>query len=281
MRFSPFSPMHRAIRKLRWPSVVNYLANSDDPELKSIGEYIKADNYNYLTFPYEWYKEYNDISIDGGIDEDGYPYVIDMGKRLYGKKDQPLEKLKEYLRMLMAEQDLRSPHCYLPTDDSYPAQGSVIADVGAAEGIFTLRVIERIEKAYLFECQDSWVIPLQKTFAPWPGRIEIVNKYVADHTGGEYVTIDDFFAEKKIDVIKADIEGMEIDMCRGAQKTLPRISNLYLCAYHRQDDEKLLRKALAPFGFNITCSNGYILYHDDIENFSKPYVRRGVLHAFK
>lgn len=52
---------------------------------------------------------------------------------------------------------------------------SIVADIGTAEGIFALNIIHSVKKVYLFECDPEWIIPLEKTFAPWINKIEIVN----------------------------------------------------------------------------------------------------------
>lgn len=83
----------------------------------------------------------------------------------------------------------------------------------------------------------------------------------AENTGyfqGDYpketvkVTIlDDFVAENnlsKVDFIKADVEGMERELVRGAEKTIKRFKpNLAICVYHRPDDPEILQGLIKNF----------------------------------
>jgi len=64
-------------------------------------------------------------------------------------------------------------------------------------------------------------------------------------------TLDNFVREKqlkKVDFIKADIEGMERDLIRGAKETIikfkPKIS---ICIYHRSDDAQIIGELLKSF----------------------------------
>jgi hypothetical protein len=61
-------------------------------------------------------------------------------------------------------------------------------------------------------------------------------------------TLDQFVEEQgisKIDFIKADIEGAERDMLKGAQKVLKRFApKLAICTYHLRDDPFILGKII-------------------------------------
>lgn len=121
----------------------------------------------------------------------------------------------------MHEQDIKNSHHYLQ-ENRIPENGDVIADIGAAEGIFALDVIDRCEKVYLFEMSESWITPLEKTFEAYKDKIEIVKKYVSNANDDICITMDDFFKDKKITYIKADIEGAEISMLEGGRSTLEK-----------------------------------------------------------
>ncbi len=58
------------------------------------------------------------------------------------------------------------------------------------------------------------------------------------------MTVDDFVCEDSlayVDFIKADIEGAERDMLRGAEGVLRKFGpKLSLCTYHLDDDPKVL-----------------------------------------
>jgi hypothetical protein len=125
----------------------------------------------------------------------------------------------------------------------------VIADVGAAEGIFTLNNIDKIKKSYLFECEEKWIESLKMTFKPWKEKIVIINNKVSDNTSIKSMSLDDFVENEDVEdlnFIKADIEGAEISLVLGANRILSNQKGLQivLCTYHNQNDAEDLNKLL-------------------------------------
>ena len=61
-----------------------------------------------------------------------------------------------------------------------------------------------------------------------------------ENSGGDSIKIyalDDFFAEQKIDFLKADIESFELDMLQGAEKIIRRdLPKMAICIYHNASD---------------------------------------------
>jgi len=51
---------------------------------------------------------------------------------------------------------------------------------------------------------------------PWKEKVVIVNKFISNTTEDNHITLDDFLAGNKIDFIKADIEGAERKLLKGA-----------------------------------------------------------------
>ena len=81
-----------------------------------------------------------------------------------------------------------------------------------------------------------------------------------DHLSSEtqIVSLDSFIKDKPVTFIKADIEGMEMDMLRGAINTIKTNKpKMALCVYHKPDD--LLR--IAHFVFNIDKNYSFALRH--------------------
>jgi len=203
------------------------------------------------------------------------------GKKLYFNRRYDKNYVQYMYNELLIEQDQNSPHLY-ETDDFFVKTGDVVADVGAAEGIFALSVIGKVEKIYLFECESEWIEALQKTFEPYKDKVEIIEKYVSDKDEGNNVTLDTFFADKKLDFVKADIEGAEIQLLAGARKFLTSSApnKIVLCTYHRQTDAENIESILRQNLYNTAYSKGYLLNYIS-RFFEPPYFRRGVIRGEK
>jgi hypothetical protein len=191
-------------------------------------------------------------------------------------------QIQFYYSGLLREQHIKSPHRY-ETDDFCAREGDVIVDCGAAEGIWALSSVEKSKKIYLFECEEQWINALKKTFDPWKEKVEIINKFVSDTSSGNNVTLDDVFEGEDVNFIKADIEGSEVSMMRGAEKTLAARQNLRLalCVYHRRNDARDLNDILIRHGFSTALSHGYMLFIYDSYPVEAPYMRRGIIRAEK
>jgi len=254
--------------------------NTNDPEILEIIEYFKK--HNFSVFPYEFTKKYHASDINVFYDNTAkMQYVIHNNKRLYFPEDWDTIKISAYYNEICIEQDKDSPHCY--EADGYVVQdGDVIADVGTAEGIWALSYAEKAEKIYLFECKKKWIKSLEKTFEPWKEKVVFVNKYVSNKNNNKNITLDSFFNKKRIDFIKADIEGMEIKLLEGSKNILSNNNKLklLLCTYHSKNDITEIKKVLEMNGFNIEYSKRYMLFTEDIY-LEKPYIRRGLIRAKK
>ncbi len=102
-------------------------------------------------FPYPFQNMYLSSNVEVLSDsETGMKYVNQDGKRLYFKKRWNKKRIQKGYSELSKEQDAGSPHRYI-TDDFSPGSDDVLADIGAAEGNFSLSVIEKVRKVYLFE----------------------------------------------------------------------------------------------------------------------------------
>ena len=145
-----------------------------DAERKEVVEYVRE--HGVKIFPYPFTAKYNQDKIEVYHDENcGMKYVLQEGKRLYFKKKWTVLRIKKSFHDLTLEQDADSPHRYLSSAFNLN-ENDVLADFGAAEGNFTLSVIEKIKKAYLFEYDPEWIEALQMTFKPWMDKVEIVPK---------------------------------------------------------------------------------------------------------
>lgn len=149
----------------------------------------------------------------------------------------------------------------------------VVVDCGANIGMFSILAVQRGAKTvYAFDPQkrtlklldinitsngcEGKIIPISfglsdrkcsLSFTESEGTIgsRISREGDAATTTIECTTLDDWVAENnipRIDFIKADIEGAERDMLRGARNTIKRDHpRLAICTYHLPDDPEVLR----------------------------------------
>ncbi|MBO4780213.1 MAG: FkbM family methyltransferase, partial [Selenomonadaceae bacterium] len=151
----------------------------------------------------------------------------------------------------------KTPH-YL-TPGFIPERGAIVIDGGAYDGGTGLRFTERGFKVYGFE--------LDKNLFGHAAQIARQNNFVVENVGlGAYkhtatyclldggathlddggsesaqiITLDSYVREKnlpRVDFIKLDVEGAELDVLRGAATTITRFKPiLALSAYHKLDD---------------------------------------------
>jgi FkbM family methyltransferase len=136
----------------------------------------------------------------------------------------------------------------------------VILDVGAAEGLFALSVIERCKKIIMIEPNDFFYNSLRKTFKDYGQKVKIYNVAVGN-TEGQIVfdqtslsghidhnnqkgtkkvitKIDSLLQnESEITYLKADLEGYEMEMLRGASQTIKKHTpKIAITTYHSENN---------------------------------------------
>jgi FkbM family methyltransferase len=143
--------------------------------------------------------------------------------------------------------------------------GEILLDVGSAEGLFPLTVIDKCKEAILIEPNPEFYSALLQTFSPFNKKIRLIHAAVGNTDGhinieGESLTgqvskygsgtkvpicrIDSLIGlHQPITYLKADIEGFEYEMLRGAEQTIrknkPKIA---ITTYHRENDsEKIIQ----------------------------------------
>ncbi|GHV65313.1 hypothetical protein FACS1894199_05670 [Bacteroidia bacterium] len=187
-----------------------------------------------------------------------------------------------YDKELVRRYDLRmteGPYGY--TDGAFDVtvkKGDVVIDAGSWIGDFSAYAAAKGAIAYAFEPMKdiySWlcktkelnnvklggvkIYPIQQGLGDTEGEFDI---FVNDSGGASLginrkqgmkekisITTLDKFAEEnkleKIDFIKADIEGAERDMLRGAANVLKTFApKLAICTYHLPDDPEVLEKII-------------------------------------
>lgn len=271
---------------------LSFYKNLDNQEIKDIVSYINLNGINFIN--YEFVNKYKNFYIKPIRDNlKGLFYIMYKGKRMYFSKDfDTVEKVRQYYRMLCIEQEEASPHCYLNNNFNVN-YGDVVVDVGAAEGNFSLEVIDKVKQLYIFEYDDLWIEALKATFEPYKDKVQIIKRYVSNTNNKKSITLDKFFKnrEKKIDFIKMDIEGEEPNALKGAVNLLKNNSNMKLavCVYHNLEDENKVRHILKDISttkakiqrrrqneYSINA-NGYVVFIYSKKRLKPPYLTRGVL----
>jgi hypothetical protein len=275
----------RILKKNLRKKILYYYSKLPDSEVgNEQGKILKYLENNPVTiFPYPFSSEYSPEKIEVLSDLlKGMLYVIQDGKRLYFRKRWTTRRIQQAFSDLSREQDSRSPHCYL-SEDFYIGSGDVIADIGTAEGNFSLSVIEKVKKIYLVEYDKEWIRTLETTFAPWKDKVEIIGKYVADFDDDRHITLDLLLSTRKdITFLKIDVDGNEKKVLDGASELLSGKSPLKIaiCTYHKNDDEKDFTSLLEKHGFSVTPSKGYMIHFYD-KKMKTPYLRRGLIRAVR
>lgn len=172
-------------------------------------------------------------------------------------------------------------YCYTgPNGESILVnKGDVVIDAGAWIGDFSAYASKKGAHAYAFEASSANVKELQKTveynkgnggsitivplgLGDTKGTLEFYENEERDNTGGnsfgitsgngtttaEMTTLDAWVKENnisKVDFIKADIEGYERNLLRGAQEVLRTLKpTLSICTYHLPDDPEVLENII-------------------------------------
>lgn len=198
--------------------VCKYYNNSTDKEIREMVDYIKKRG-RFDALNYSFTEKYKSIPCNINKDnQKGMFYVCYNGRRLYFPKSfRSAKRCVEYYRTILTEQDKESPHRYL-SDIFNVDQGSIVVDAGAAEGNFSLDVIDKASKIILIECDAEWVEALNSTFEKEirEGKVEVLSKMLADYDDEKFVTIDKLYKQYgRIDFVKMDIEGGEERALRG------------------------------------------------------------------
>lgn len=254
---------------------------NDDLELKEVINYIKDKSNNLKTFCYRFCDDYLNRNIDIFKDKTVDMYYINYkNKKMYFKRSLNTEnKVLEYYNFICLEQDINSPHRYL-TKDFNVNKNSTILDIGVGDGNFTLSVIDKIKKAYLFEFDEEWIEALKLTFKSYADKVKIVKAFVSDTDEKNQISLDSYIFKENIDFIKIDAEGSERLILSGSKNLLKNNKlKIDICTYHRKDDAFILNEMLKTLNFKTEFSKGYMFFFDDNESYIEPYFRKGLIRA--
>ncbi len=215
-------------------------------------------------------------------DAQRHPYIMYGEKKFYYPDSYRFfqRDKKEYL-IELPEQKEHSPHLYIK-DENIIYPGAVLVDAGACEGNFAIRFVDRLSKLYLIESDPEWVKCLKRTFLPYKDKTIICEKALARYDSADTVTLDSLLDGQKIDFLKMDIEGAEIDALLGAKKILSKNNvNCSICSYHKMGDEENIRLILEALGYRTSVSEGYMFFWFDENICDTLDLRKGIVYANK
>ncbi len=256
---------------------IGELAGDNDAEYKEIVNFLRENNARVLNYSFvdEIEKGCVEVLKD---DTEQMMYVLHNGKRMYFPREWSKQKIEEYYKTILEEQHEESPHCYL-TSEMLARNYGIIIDIGGAEGVFALDMLGHARKIYIFEAESYWKEALEKTFMPFGEKVTVIPKYVSSKYDDTHTTLDHELKGEKIDLIKMDVEGAEIDVLKGAQGICEanKDMRLLICVYHYAEEYEEVKKYLSDY--EIKERHGYLLYHWGTNWLKFPYLRRGVIEA--
>lgn len=191
------------------------------------------------------------------IDDDGEYLSVkirSVSTRLFWPKSFSLFDLYKVVTECFYEDD---SHFY-EVPETRVAPNDVVLDCGAAEGIFSLRVLERAQYIIAFEPLPLFIESMQKTFAQYASKVfiqpyalsdvegnaflsgtslygTVVKDTVEDNIPIQITTIDKWSEQSglRVDFIKGDLESFEYKMLRGGAETIRRDKpKIALTVYH-------------------------------------------------
>jgi predicted RNA methylase len=264
-------------------------SNAWTPEQAEALSFLKSNKFCLV--PADWCNSYLNMPVKVYRDRaKKLNYAVLDDKKIYFRRYTDKGIVQKAVRELSYEQDVRSPHRYV-TDENrilgtltvpgtrnghFIKPGDIVADVGAADGIFSLSVADTASHIYLFECNPDWIPALEETFRDYSSKVTLVKKFVSDVEDENSVTLDGFFKGREdISFLKADIEGAEPKMLRGAQELLrgKHIHKASVCVYHDMSHPTAFRQLFKDSGYHTQFTDGLML------NRTKPYMLKGVLWA--
>ncbi|MES2517138.1 MAG: FkbM family methyltransferase [Bacteroidota bacterium] len=228
-----------------------------DTELFSTLKFI--GKHGLRSCPGDFSLKYDNYSVE--VYRDDFPYVLHHDKKLYFPASFTDSAVKRLYKSLIVEQDIESAHRYSLDESDF--DGSIMFDIGAAEGILTLEKIDNLKCAYLVECEAEFIDALKKTFEPYRSKIQIISKYIDQHDSDSTISLDtlgkDIKGEKVF--VKMDIEGYEKKALLGGEEFLSGNNCIAaVCTYHEPSHPKEIKDILESLGYSTTPSKGYLYW---------------------
>ncbi|MBR1647333.1 MAG: FkbM family methyltransferase [Selenomonadaceae bacterium] len=266
--------------------MIQKYAEVQDPDIQATLEYWKTNKLSVFN---------QHIDTDGGIghsvffdDPCGLPNVYfetfdGTLRKMFFPRDFEFTEIngEKFVINLTREQEPTSPHLYIKGEHKINP-GDIIIDAGVCEGNFALKYVDICSKMYLFECEPRWVEVLEQTFRDYRDKVTIIPKFLSDVTDDKNITLDDAlpdFRGQNI-FIKMDIEGAEPKALRGAKRILTNNRvKASVCAYHNADDCIRIKGIFRKYGYEVSTSNGWMVFAYDPKIFDTADFRKGIVYA--
>jgi FkbM family methyltransferase len=199
---------------------------------------------------------------------------------LYWPSTFPIRAIHQVVAETFDQQDW---HFY-QKEHTQITDGEILLDVGTAEGLFPLSVVDKCSKIILIEPNPYFYKALLQTFALFSSKVQIIHSAVGNKKGnirmeGDALSgsvsedsvdgtihlnkIDDLIPiNQKITYLKADIEGFEEEMLKGAEQTIKKNKpKVAITSYHTQNNASVIIALVTGF---VPEYNYYIkgIHHD-------------------
>lgn len=217
--------------------------------------------------------------------ESNMPYVIYRSRRMYYPRTYRNFIVRSGSLYAITHREMEqhelSPHRYL-TDQIYIKENDIVVDAGAREGDFALSYIDMIKKLYVFESDPEWVKALEMTYGHYKDKVVIIPKLLSGSVSEDSTTLMESVKEDRVDFIKMDIEGSEVEVLSSSQDLL-RGNDIRcaICCYHRKGDQDKIENILEANGYQCSFSNGYVVFVADPCILKEADFRKGVVYAWK
>ncbi len=263
-------------RKKLFKKISKYSETVEGRKFLPEAQYVLAHGLG--VFPYPFVEKYDKEDIIIKL-EDGFPVVDYLGKAMYFPKDMPLRKVRHYVNDLVMEQDRLSPHSYRSPIYEVDDQ-DVLIDIGCAEGNYSLEMVDRVKKLYLFEANTNWIDSLNLSFSPWKHKVSIVNERFGAQAKSSNDLIEAFAGQNLL--FKIDVDGSEREVLKTIEPifSVARSIKIAICTYHQNADASEFESYFKSRNFETRFGNGLMLFFYD-KKIKPPYFRPGVLFAKK
>jgi hypothetical protein len=241
-----------------------------------------------IDFPYRRLKRLE--TIHSGYDKKlKLPYIVHKDKKLYFPSTCPIDHAENVYRSLVENDDIlgngyrkKTPHQY-QTEDFPVKETDTLLDVGCAEALFSLDLIDKVKKVYLVESDPDWFAPLNATFESYKDKVKIIPRLVSNVDSDTTITLSSLLKDEELSslFIKMDIEGYETSVIEASKETLSKCKDTRIacCTYHLYHDADILSKLFTSMDYETAFSDGYMIAALDVKK--PPYFRKGLIRARK